>query len=387
MGARNVLERVRMRILPPSARGVYVTFDEVKDALSSLEAKVESLAEDNRRLFARIEQADRGINGNIDYKFEGRLFPRLHNMSQELATHDAHDKILLWEIVRQEGESVREAKMRVHRSLPRATGVLRLLQRGNAALLRDFVALCDAHGVEYFLSYGSLLGAARQGGIIPWDDDLDVNMAFEDFDRLRGIVESDERYALSVVYDQYVYCKQIRFKYADAAIPCFVDVFIHDYTDGSDRVSAAYAALRKELVESVRREEEKNALGGEGKYLSAGDERSKGIADLYDRYRQRIVEEGLVCSREGAVVLQYGLENMDGAPDKDYSLLMSEVFPLGRLAFEGIACAVPKEYEKILERHYGDWLELPNDLYTHFEHIDRSSVDVRALVERFGCDG
>lgn len=393
MGFWDTVERIRMRILPPSAKGVYATFDEMKDIFRVMQGRMEALAEDNKRLheeyerlFARVEQADIGINENINYKFEDRLLPRICRMSRELAACDTHERFLLWEITRKEGETVRETKMRVHRSLPRATGVLRLLQRGNAALLREFAALCDAHGLSYFISYGTLLGAVRQGGFVPWDDDLDVNMAFEDFEYLAKIVENDDRYVLSVVYDQIVYCKQIRFRYADAAIPCFVDVFVHDYTKGTERIARAYASLRNELVEAVKKEEGRLALGEEGKYLPADDARSKGIANLFDQYRRHAVEEGLICSREEAVVFQYGLENMDGVPGRDYSFPMSDIFPLSRLAFEGIECFAPKEYEKVLASCYGDWLEFPNDIYTHFEHIDKSKVDVGVLIGRFGCD-
>ena len=392
MGFRDAVERIRMRILPPSAKGFYAISDEMRDAFRSMGERLDALAEDNRRLyeengrlFARIEQADYGINGNIDYKFEDRLLPRLEDAFRELAAHDAHMKLLLWEIARREGETDREAKMRIHRSLPRATGVLRLLQRGGVALLGEFVELCEAHGLEYFLSYGTLLGAVRQGGFIPWDDDLDVGMPFDDSERLAKIVEGDDRYEWSVVYDQNVYCKQIRFRYADAAVPCFIDVFIYDYTKDTACIAEAYAALRRGLVDEVKREEEENGLEGE-KYLPAGDGRSKAIAEVFDRYRRRAEVEGLICPREEAAVLRYGLENMDDPASGACAFSLSDIFPMTRVRFEGVECFAPREYEKILSSCYGDWLELPKDLHTHFEHIDKSKVDADILADRFGRD-
>ncbi len=50
-------------------------------------------------------------------------------------------------------------------------------------LLDKFAAACDAMGLRYSLSSGSLLGAVRHGGFIPWDDDVDVLMPREDYDR------------------------------------------------------------------------------------------------------------------------------------------------------------------------------------------------------------
>lgn len=64
---------------------------------------------------------------------------------------------------------------------------LRGLQLAEFAILCDFADVCEAHHLRYWLTAGTLLGAVRHQGFIPWDDDIDVAMPREDFDRLSGL--------------------------------------------------------------------------------------------------------------------------------------------------------------------------------------------------------
>lgn len=61
---------------------------------------------------------------------------------------------------------------------------LRACQRESLALLVEFRRVCEALDLRYYLTAGTLLGAVRHGGFIPWDDDVDVAMPREDYDRL-----------------------------------------------------------------------------------------------------------------------------------------------------------------------------------------------------------
>ena len=60
---------------------------------------------------------------------------------------------------------------------------LRALQDTLIEIVDDFVRICDAHQLRYSLGGGSALGAVRHGGMIPWDDDIDINMPRRDYER------------------------------------------------------------------------------------------------------------------------------------------------------------------------------------------------------------
>ena len=57
-------------------------------------------------------------------------------------------------------------------------------------ILADLKELCESYNIAWSLSAGNLLGAVRCGGFIPWDDDIDITMTREDFDRLAEVLRS-----------------------------------------------------------------------------------------------------------------------------------------------------------------------------------------------------
>lgn len=68
---------------------------------------------------------------------------------------------------------------------------LEMLQNVELDMLRDFIEVAERNSVNYSLSGGSVLGAVRHKGFIPWDDDIDINMPRKDFEHFKRIFEKE----------------------------------------------------------------------------------------------------------------------------------------------------------------------------------------------------
>ena len=78
---------------------------------------------------------------------------------------------------------------------------LKKLQEYLLDILKDFVKICDKYNLTYYLAYGTVIGAIRHKGFIPWDDDVDVCMPIPDYLKFTEIApkELDEKYFLQTI--------------------------------------------------------------------------------------------------------------------------------------------------------------------------------------------
>ena len=235
-------------------------------------------------------------------------------------------------------------------------------------LMDELDRVCREQDIRYFLGYGSLLGAGRHGGFIPWDDDMDVVMLRSEYERLLSGFDgwkSSDRFALASYRDGesiYPFVKLVdtttrvleNFVDKGTATGVWVDLFPLDDVDPENRApfrrNARLSLTRSFIVTDP-------SVGTNGfvklvkrvvcpfahrldalKYACAIDENARGACPEGSDTVADVVGEG-----------------------KTSLLFPKSLFEPIEMQFEDRTYSAPAGYERFLEIQYGDWRTPPSE--------------------------
>ncbi|MCD7956832.1 MAG: LicD family protein [Lachnospiraceae bacterium] len=253
---------------------------------------------------------------------------------------------------------------------------LKLLQKVLLATLLEVDRICRENDIRYFLAGGTLLGAIRHHGFIPWDDDVDVMMLREDYEKFLRVAPeelSDRLFLQRANYNPYtrvrvngtVFASPFMARFPEIHSGIFLDIFAHDRTGSRLWSQKLHRLVTKATRSVVFNKWGATAIRGDGSHpvIRWIGSRLKDLIPMNLAIRMR--DQTLVFFRNRDTGYLYdGMgQNMGrGAFPEQW---LNEAISVD---FEGYSLSVPKEYDAYLTWLYGDYMQLPPEGQRHPGH-------------------
>jgi lipopolysaccharide cholinephosphotransferase len=263
---------------------------------------------------------------------------------------------------------------------------LKALQLVELDMLKVIDRICRKYEIPYFLVWGSMLGAVRHKGFIPWDDDIDVGLLREDYERLRKVPAEEwgDKYVLvdpkdnnplhrlaypqvhkiGSVFETEYHWKHDKMKgnVSGERMPIWLDVFLYDHiaSPKSGRKRWNFVFLLGKLyyyakcrITPSRDDSLKNKMINCGKMaiyymLNVFHKPELKICNLIER----------ICQKDNGdyIAIFFTTSKNHMSPCKK-----DELFPLKEVEFEDMKTFIPKDYDRRMRDRYGNhYMEMPS---------------------------
>lgn len=233
-------------------------------------------------------------------------------------------------------------------------------------ILDAVTGFCEKHGITYWLDFGTLIGAVRHKGYIPWDDDIDISMLREDYDKFMQLFNAEnERYKFcSYETDKTFLCAFG--KVLDTHTVLYepdktgnklcvnIDIFPYDNVPDSKQAKKLYKKRDKYNILVTAQRHRGRAKGNLVRRFAAWA--IKVFVKIFrkDSFIKKIVRN---AKKFSAVQTEFVGDFMGSLTYFACDKALLKEFIDGD--FEGRTYKIPKEYDKLLTMVYGDYMTPP----------------------------
>lgn len=258
-------------------------------------------------------------------------------------------------------------------------------------ILQEIDRICKKYEIPYYAEWGTLLGAVRHRGFIPWDDDLDIGMKRQDYHRFLAVApkELPKNYYLNNFHEENDYTDYMTRVVNEHAINCTrehlsqfcefpyvvgIDIFVLDALAPTDEENRWQVGLLQEMANRIARLEQIGDVDADSQILKEELQHHKayleGICDTYDLQVSEdlpLIRQFLIASEQ----IMAWFSNPERNPNPEYVTLMplwvnhgyyrflaKYYETLVKLPFENTQIPVPLYYYGVLRMKYGEFWKL-----------------------------
>lgn len=247
---------------------------------------------------------------------------------------------------------------------------LRILQKLQLKIALEVKRICEKHEIRYFLDCGSMLGAVRHNGFIPWDDDMDIGFLREDYNKFLSVARNELGKEFCLLTWE---CPEYPFPYAKVCLKetvykeriagnsiathnnIFIDIFPYDNISDDKNIRFLNGACRKIIshmlmIKCSYRVWVRDGIGKKVKFIPL-----MLLSRFFSKKYLKSVFMKLACQYNDIETYEVGIEDVILSCNYKRKDLLSFV----EVKFEDELFVIPQEYDAILKIAYGDYMELP----------------------------
>lgn len=232
--------------------------------------------------------------------------------------------------------------------------VLKKRQQDLLAYLQFVDELCRKNNIKYSISFGTLLGAVRHKGFIPWDDDLDIAMEREAFEKFQAVMEKEKNAPFTLTQELWI-TRLVRKDYKQEEMPMMLDFFLYDNVPEKEVIRKGKIFLLRFLQGTLKKKPDYKKYKGIQKLFVA---MSYNIGKLFSyqtkfHWYQKAMQIG---NKKRTKYVNHFNDDFRGLKHRIPREVIEEY---DEIAFEGQYFMAHKEKEQLLTEFYGDYMQLP----------------------------